>query len=127
MSTAAYTVSDDPADPETAALELIVRIPAEVPGHDSPPRDALQDFRVTTARRGCTAAAGRHLIAIKSRGRSPRQTMPTELSSLLRRRKNLMVQVVIPVTKKLNQMRKSRTGPRGYLTLFDRRARSGRR
>ena len=33
-----------PADPEQAALELIVRIPADVLGKDSPPRDALQDF-----------------------------------------------------------------------------------
>jgi hypothetical protein len=35
---------DNPADPETAALELIVRVPAEVLGHDSPLRDVLEDF-----------------------------------------------------------------------------------
>ncbi len=40
----AYTVPDDPADPEAAALELIVHVPGDVLGHDSPPRDALQDF-----------------------------------------------------------------------------------
>ena len=39
-----YTVPDHPADPEAAALELIVQIPADVLGHNSPPRDALQDF-----------------------------------------------------------------------------------
>jgi hypothetical protein len=42
--TTVYTVPTNPADPEAAALELIVRVPSDILGHDSPPRDALQDF-----------------------------------------------------------------------------------
>ncbi len=39
-----YIAPDNPADPEAAALELIVRVPTDLLGYDSPPRDALQDF-----------------------------------------------------------------------------------
>ncbi len=38
-----YIAPDDPADPETAALELIVRIPAEVLGTDAY-TTVLQDY-----------------------------------------------------------------------------------
>jgi len=55
MSTTAYGVPDDPSDPETATLELIVRIPAEVLRHDSPPRDALQHFASLLNAEGCFA------------------------------------------------------------------------
>jgi hypothetical protein len=34
----------DQLTPEQVALELIVRMPGEILGHDSPPIDALQDF-----------------------------------------------------------------------------------
>lgn len=44
-TTPTYAAPDSPADPEAAALELIVRLPADVLGHDDePPRDALQAF-----------------------------------------------------------------------------------
>jgi hypothetical protein len=39
-----YTAPDDPADPEAAALDVIVRLPADVLGHDSPTREALHEF-----------------------------------------------------------------------------------
>jgi hypothetical protein len=44
--TAVYTVPDDPADPEAAALELIVRIPCVVLEPDFPEQltEALQDY-----------------------------------------------------------------------------------
>ena len=42
--TDAYTVPDNPRDPEGAALELIVRLPIDLLGHDSPTREALQEF-----------------------------------------------------------------------------------
>jgi hypothetical protein len=35
--TTIYTVPDSPADPEAAALELIVRLPADLLGHEHPP------------------------------------------------------------------------------------------
>jgi hypothetical protein len=40
---AAYVVPDDPADPQAAALELIVRLP-EVVMNDSGAREALQEL-----------------------------------------------------------------------------------
>lgn len=55
-----YTVPDDPADPETAALELIVRIPGDMLGHDWPPRDALQDFASLLHAEGCFAGMSWH-------------------------------------------------------------------
>lgn len=39
-----YTVPDNPPDPEAAALELIVRLPADLLGHDWPLREVLQEF-----------------------------------------------------------------------------------
>jgi hypothetical protein len=42
--TTAYTVPDLPADPESAALELIVRMPSEIIGRDEPPREVLQEL-----------------------------------------------------------------------------------
>jgi hypothetical protein len=44
MTTAIYTVPDNPADPEAAALDLIVRTPTEILGDDSPPLEVLQQF-----------------------------------------------------------------------------------
>jgi hypothetical protein len=38
-----YTVPDSPADPEAAALELIVRLPADIL-HTGAFRDVLQDY-----------------------------------------------------------------------------------
>ena len=54
-----YTVPDDPADPEAAALELIVRVPTDVLGHDSP-RDALQDFASLLHAEDCFAGMSWH-------------------------------------------------------------------
>ncbi len=63
-------------------------------------------------------------IAIKNQGRSPRQTIRAEPPSLLRRRKNSMLQVVILVTKKLtNKLHRMRKPGTGYITLFERGAR----
>jgi hypothetical protein len=45
----------DPADPEAAALELVVRLPFEVPGRDLPPLDELQDFAGVLHAEGCLA------------------------------------------------------------------------
>jgi hypothetical protein len=42
MTRATYTVPDNPADPEAAALERIVRMPAEVL-HTEAFRDVLRD------------------------------------------------------------------------------------
>lgn len=39
-----YFVRDDSADPESAALELIVRVPTDVLGYEWPTREALQEF-----------------------------------------------------------------------------------
>ena len=39
--TTAYTVPGNPADAEAAALELIVQVPGELLGHDSPPTAVL--------------------------------------------------------------------------------------
>jgi hypothetical protein len=47
-----YTVPDNPADPEAAALDLIVRIPADVLGHDSPRREVLQEFAALLSAEG---------------------------------------------------------------------------
>jgi hypothetical protein len=44
MTAAAYTVPDNPADPEAAALDLIVRLPADLLGHNWPTRETLQEF-----------------------------------------------------------------------------------
>lgn len=46
--------------PEAAALELIVRLPIDVLGHDSPPRDALQDFASLLHAEGCFAGMSWH-------------------------------------------------------------------
>ena len=54
------TVPDNPADPEAAALELIVRVPTDVLGHDSPPRDVLQDFASLLHVEGCFAGLSWH-------------------------------------------------------------------
>ncbi len=42
MTIPAYTVPDNPADPEQAALELIVRVPAEILDRHPALREALQ-------------------------------------------------------------------------------------
>ena len=55
-----YTVPDDPDDPETAALELIVRVPTDVLGHDWPPRDALQDLASLLHAEGALAGLSWH-------------------------------------------------------------------
>lgn len=39
-----YAVPDDPADPETAALDLIVQFPRDVLGGNSPPCELLQEL-----------------------------------------------------------------------------------
>ncbi len=55
-----YTIPESPADPETAALELVVRIPTDVLGKDSPPREALQDFTSLLHPEGCFAGMSWH-------------------------------------------------------------------
>ncbi len=60
-----YTVPDNPADPETAALELIVRVPAKVlsnPTHGShlPLREALQDLASLLHAEGAFAGMSWH-------------------------------------------------------------------
>jgi hypothetical protein len=56
-TTTAYTIPDNPADPEAAALELIVRIPAEVLRPDFPDllTEALQDYCGVLHAEGCFA------------------------------------------------------------------------
>jgi hypothetical protein len=44
-----YTVPDSPADPETAAYELIVELPASLPGHHWPTRQALEQLATQLA------------------------------------------------------------------------------
>lgn len=58
--TTVYTVPDNPADPEAAALELIVRIPGELLGHDSPPTEVLQDFASLLDAEGAFAGLSWH-------------------------------------------------------------------
>jgi hypothetical protein len=55
-----YTVPDHPADPEAAALELIVRIPIDVLGHDSPSREALQEFAALLSAEGAFTGMSWH-------------------------------------------------------------------
>ena len=55
-----YAVPTNPADPEAAALELIVRVPGELLGHDSPPTDVLQEFALLLDAEGCFC---RHVVA----------------------------------------------------------------
>ena len=43
MTTTTYNVPDSPADPEVAALELIVRLPEEIL-HTTDACDVLQEF-----------------------------------------------------------------------------------
>ncbi len=59
-ATSEYAVPDDPADPEAAALELSVMVPTEVLGHDSPPRDALQDLASLLHAEGALAGLSWH-------------------------------------------------------------------
>ena len=44
MTNAMYVVPDNPAEPEAAALELIVRLPSQIIGRDWPPLDVLQSL-----------------------------------------------------------------------------------
>jgi hypothetical protein len=44
MTQTAYDIPDNPTDPEAAALDLIVRVPADMLGHDWPTRDTLQEL-----------------------------------------------------------------------------------
>jgi hypothetical protein len=55
-----YTTPDHPADPEAAALELIVRLPIDVLGHDSPSREALQEFTALLSAEGAFAGMSWH-------------------------------------------------------------------
>jgi len=55
-----YTVPDHPADPEAAALELIVRIPIDVLGHDCPSREALQEFTALLSAEGAFTGMSWH-------------------------------------------------------------------
>ncbi|KLO29519.1 hypothetical protein [Mycobacterium haemophilum] len=43
-ATDVYTVPNHPADPESAALEMVVRLTTDLLGHESPSREALQEF-----------------------------------------------------------------------------------
>lgn len=57
----AYTIPNTPPDPETAALELIVRLPADLLGHGSPSaREALQDFTALLSAEGAFAGMTWH-------------------------------------------------------------------
>jgi hypothetical protein len=60
MTTDTYAVPDHPADPEAAALELIVRIPADVLGHDCPSREALQEFTALLSAEGAFTGMSWH-------------------------------------------------------------------
>jgi hypothetical protein len=52
-----YEVPDSPADPEAAALELIVRMPGEVLHTPAHMRDVLQEFCGMLQLEGCFAGA----------------------------------------------------------------------
>ncbi len=72
-----------PTDPEQVALELIVRIPADVLGKGSPPRDALQDF--TSLLHAESAFAGMSWPAARraaTAARADRQTGSPSASAL---------------------------------------------
>jgi hypothetical protein len=60
MPTTPYTVPTDPPDPEAAALELIVRVPVDLVGHDSPSREALQEFAALLSAEGVFAGMSWH-------------------------------------------------------------------
>lgn len=55
-----YTIPDAPPDTEAAALELIVRLPADLLGHGSPTRKALQDFTALLSAEGAFAGMTWH-------------------------------------------------------------------
>jgi hypothetical protein len=55
-----YVVPDDPADPEAAALDLIVRMPADLLGHDWPTREALQEFTAVLSAEGAFTGMSWH-------------------------------------------------------------------
>jgi hypothetical protein len=55
-----YTVPDHPADPEAAALELIVRIPIDVLGRDCPSREVLQEFTALLSAEGAFTGMSWH-------------------------------------------------------------------
>jgi hypothetical protein len=57
--TAAYTVPDNPADPEAAALELIVRLPIDLFGHGAN-KEALQEFTALLSVEGVFAGMSWH-------------------------------------------------------------------
>lgn len=58
--TTAYTPPDNPADPEAAALDLIVRLPGAVLGRDWPPLDVLQEFAQVLQIEGALAGMSWH-------------------------------------------------------------------
>ncbi|MBV8786441.1 MAG: hypothetical protein JOZ00_07105 [Mycobacterium sp.] len=58
--TLTYEVPDNPADPEAAALELIVRVPTDVLGHESPGRETLQEFAGLLSAEGVFAGMSWH-------------------------------------------------------------------
>ena len=53
MTPAAYTVPDSPADPEAAALELIVRMPCQVMHAPAEVCEVLQEFCGILQLEGC--------------------------------------------------------------------------
>jgi hypothetical protein len=55
MTQATYTVPDSPADPEAAALELIVRMPGEVLHAPAEMVEVLQEFCAMLQLEGCFA------------------------------------------------------------------------
>jgi hypothetical protein len=55
-----YTVPHSPTDPEAAALELIVRMPADVLGHLSPTRETLQEFAALLSAEGAFTGMSWH-------------------------------------------------------------------
>jgi hypothetical protein len=58
--TATYIVPDNPPGPEAAALELIVRLPIDLLGHDGPNRQALQEFAAFLSAEGTFAGMSWH-------------------------------------------------------------------
>lgn len=58
--TTTYSVPDDAADPEAAALELIVRLPVELLGYDWPSRETLQEFTALLSAEGTFAGMSWH-------------------------------------------------------------------
>jgi hypothetical protein len=56
-----YIVRDDPADPEAAAMDLIVRVPGDVLGKDSTADRCVAGLHVAAARR--RGLLCRHVLA----------------------------------------------------------------